>query len=148
MNLAHRGNRACLPSRGLHPLLKRGSPSLTLLTQQEPHPARHKILDSQFSSWRELTLDPQFSFHCGLVISTEAKEKRKKKKKKGVTGLESVQSSATPRPVCGRITHLERVPPSTALHLETLQVAFNLFHNLLSGRATLAETRAQSQVSL
>ena len=86
MNLAHRGNRACLPPRGLHPLLKRGSPSLTLLTQQEPHPVRHKILDSQFSSWRELTLDPQFSFHCGLVILTEAKAKRKKKKKKGVTG--------------------------------------------------------------
>ena len=144
MNLAHRGNRACLPPRGLHPLLKRGSPSLTLLTQQEPHPVRHKILDSQFSSWRELTLDPQFSFHCGLVILTEAKAKRKKKKKKRCDR----QSSATPRPVCGRITHTERVPPSTALHLETLQVAFNLFHNLLSGRAALAETRAQSQVSL
>lgn len=80
------------------------------------------------------------------MISTEAKEK-KKEKKKGVTGPEAVQSSATPRPVCGRITHSERVLPSTALHLETLQVAFNLFHNLLSGRAALAETRTQSEVS-
>lgn len=82
------------------------------------------------------------------MISTEAKEKKKgEKKKKGVTGPEAVQSSDTPRPVCGRITHWERALPSTALHLETLQVASNLFHNFLSGRAALAETRAQSQAS-
>ena len=49
MNVAHRGNSTCLPPRGLHSLLKRGTPSLTPLTPQELHPARHTILDSHNS---------------------------------------------------------------------------------------------------